>query len=215
VTLTSPTPINNIVVSVETGAATLSGTNRPAVVADGFFLIRLAQPVTSVDLTIVLPVQVASQRFTLEYSGSLNNGPFGSYRAQTVQVTTVGTGDVQISVTWNSNADVDLHVVEPNGTEIYWGNERSSTGGELDLDSNAACSGDNVRAENIRWPSGRAPSGTYIVRVDYWDACGASSTSYTVRVINGNSTQTFSGSFTGSGDQGGAGSGREITRFTR
>jgi hypothetical protein len=214
VTLTSASPVDTIVVSVETGTAGAS-TNRSMVVADSYYLLRLPSPQTTINLTVVLPVQVASQRFTLEYAVGLGNGPIGSYRQQVVQVTTVGTGDVQISVTWNSDADVDLHVVEPNGTEIYYASPRSSTGGELDLDSNAGCSGDNTRAENIRWPSGRAPTGQYIVRVDYWSACGASSTSYVVRVINGSSSQTFTGTFTGSGDQGGAGSGREIVRFTR
>ena len=145
----------------------------------------------------------------------LGNGPLGAYRQQVVQVTTVGTGDVQISVTWNSAADVDLHLVEPNGTEIYYGNQRSPAGGELDLDSNAACGSDGPRAENIRYPSGRAPAGQYIVRLDYYDSCGAGSTNYVVRVINGASSQTFTGTFTGGGDFGGAGSGREIVRFSR
>jgi uncharacterized protein YfaP (DUF2135 family) len=130
-------------------------------------------------------------------------------------VTTVGTGDVQISVTWNSAADVDLHVVEPNGNEIYYGSSRSSTGGELDLDSNASCGSDGPRAENIRWPTGRAPTGTYTVRVDYWSNCGAGSTDYVVRVINGSTSQTFTGTFTGPGDGGAAGAGRAITTFTR
>ena len=185
------------------------------VVADSFYLIRLPSPQTTIVLTIVLPAQVASPRFTLEYSAALGTGQFGAYRQQTVQVTTVGTGDVQISVTWNSAADVDLHVVEPNGTEIYYGAPRSSTGGELDLDSNAGCGSDSPRAENIRWPAGRAPTGRYTVRVDHWSNCGASSTNYTVRVISGTSSQTFTGTFTGSGDAGGAGSGVTITSFTR
>ena len=214
VTLTSASPVDTIVVSVETGTAGAS-TNRSMVVADSFYLLRLPSPQTQINLTIVLPVQVASQRFTLEYSAGLGNGPLGAYRQQVVQVTTVGTGDVQISVTWNSAADVDLHLVEPNGTEIYYGNQRSPAGGELDLDSNAACGSDGPRAENIRYPSGRAPAGQYIVRLDYYDSCGAGSTNYVVRVINGASSQTFTGTFTGGGDFGGAGSGREIVRFSR
>jgi len=214
ITLTSPTPVDSIVVSVETGASS-STTNSAMVVADSYYLLRLPSPQTTIVLTIVLPVQVARQAFTLEYSAALGTGAFGAYRQQAVQVTTVGTGDVQISVTWNSAADVDLHLVEPNGNEIYYGNPRSSTGGELDLDSNAGCGSDGPRAENIRFPSGRAPTGTYIVRVDHWSSCNASSTNYVVRVTNGTSGQTFTGTFTGGGDFGGAGSGITITTFTR
>ena len=214
IALSSATPFDTVVVSVETGTAGAS-TNRSMVVADSYYLLRLPAATTSTTLTVTLPVQVSSQRFTLEYSASLGNGPFGAYRQQTVQVTTVGTGDVQISVSWNSAADVDLHVIEPNGTEIFYLNPRSSTGGELDLDSNSDCDSDDSRAENIRWPSGLAPRGTYVVRLDYYRNCGASSTDYVVRVVNGSSSQTFTGNFTGSGDQGSAGSGRTITTFTR
>lgn len=123
------------------------------------------------------------------------------------------TSDVQVSVSWDAPTDVDLHVVEPSGNEIYYGNATSATGGQLDVDSNPACSIDGRQIENIRWASG-APVGTYTVRVDYWDSCGVAQTNYLVTVKNGGSTQTFSGSFTGDGDRGGSGSGRTITTFT-
>jgi Fibronectin type III domain len=121
-------------------------------------------------------------------------------------------GDVQVSVSWDAPSDVDLHVVEPNGTDIYYGNPSSATGGQLDVDSNAACSIDGRQIENVRW-AGQAPSGTFTVRVDYWDSCGVPLTNYLVTVRNGPSTQVFRGAFTGEGDFGGAGSGRLITTF--
>jgi hypothetical protein len=122
------------------------------------------------------------------------------------------SGDVQVSVSWDAPTDVDLHVVEPSGTEIYYGNRTSATGGQLDVDSNPACSIDGRQIENIRWPSG-APGGTYTVRVDYWDNCGVARTNFLVTVKNGPSTQTFAGFFTGPGDNGGFGDGRLITTF--
>jgi hypothetical protein len=124
------------------------------------------------------------------------------------------TSDVQVSVSWDAPSDVDLHVVDPSGTDIYYGNQTSPTGGQLDVDSNAACSIDGKQVENIRWP-GAAPGGVYIVRVDYWDSCGVGATNYLVTVKNGGATQTFAGNFTGGGDQGSAGSGRTITTFIR
>jgi hypothetical protein len=211
ITLSSSTAFNSLVVSVETGTAGASS-NRSMVVTDSYYLLQFPAT-TSVTITVVLP-QTVSQRFTLQYAAGLN-GQFGAYRDQPVQVPTVGTGDLQISVTWNTAADVDLHVIEPNQTEIYYANTRSATGGSLDLDANAACSTSAVTAENITWPSGRAPSGTYVVKVDYWDSCGAPSTTVTVTVNNGNVRQTFQRTFNGSGDQGGAGSGEVITTFTR
>jgi hypothetical protein len=122
------------------------------------------------------------------------------------------TGDVQVSVSWDAPSDVDLHVIEPSGEEIFYGNTVSSTGGQLDVDSNPACSIDGRQIENIRWGT-RAPGGTYIVRVDYWTNCGVAQTNYLVTVKNGSLTQTFTGTFTGGGDNGFAGAGRTITSF--
>jgi hypothetical protein len=42
--------------------------------------------------------------------------------------------------------------VDAVGEEIYYGDQQAASGGFLDLDSNAACSGDNIRNENITWP---------------------------------------------------------------
>jgi hypothetical protein len=122
------------------------------------------------------------------------------------------TGDVQVSVSWDAPSDVDLHVIDPSGEEVYYGNSVSASGGQLDVDSNAACSIDGRQIENIRWAS-RAPGGTYTVRVDYWSSCAVAQTNFLVTVKNGASTQTFAGNFTGDGDRGAAGSGRTITSF--
>src|SRR5262249_27383185 len=119
-----------------------------------------------------------------------------------VQVVEVGTGAVQVSVSWrDAESDVDLHVVEPSGEEIYYANRDSATGGTLDLDSNAGCGLDAVKNENVTWPNGNAPRGRYIVRVDYWSSCGADATPYVVTVqIRGRPPMTFQGTFDGEGD---------------
>jgi hypothetical protein len=123
------------------------------------------------------------------------------------------TGDVQVSVSWDAPSDIDLHVVDPFGEDIFYGNPVSSSGGQLDVDSNPACAIDGRQIENIRWSS-RAPGGTYTVRVDYWAGCEVARTNYLVTVKNGSATSTYSGFFTGSGDQGGSGSGVFITTFS-
>ena len=105
--------------------------------------------------------------------------------------------------------------VAPGGEEVYYGRRQVPSGGELDLDSNAGCRADGVRNENITWPVGRAPRGRYTVRVDYWSNCSATRTNYTVLVNNGGSVQVVTGSFTGNGDRGGAGSGSTIATFDR
>jgi hypothetical protein len=147
-------------------------------------------------------------------------GTLGSYSSQNVRIIQVGTGDVQVSVSWSDSSDVDLHVVDPSGEEIYYGHKTSASGGNLDLDSNAACSrnSDNTfkSNENIVWPTGGGATGTYTVRLDYWSGCGMSvPTDYVVTVATaGGTPQVFTGSFTGAGDHGGSGSGILITTFT-
>ena len=145
----------------------------------------------------------------------------GKYTSQTVKIINVGNGDVQVSVSWSDTSDVDLHVVDPALEEIYFGHLTSASGGKLDLDSNAACTQDDPQFphksnENIVWPIGQAPHGTFTVRLAYWSACNVSApTDYVVTVATkGGGAQVFTGQFTGSGTGGGAGSGTLITTFT-
>jgi uncharacterized protein YfaP (DUF2135 family) len=112
----------------------------------------------------------------------------------------VGTGDVQVSIAWSGASDVDLHVFDPSGEEIFYDNKQSASGGLLDLDSNAACSIDGRNAENVVWPAAGAPRGTYRVVVDYYDDCGVAKTDWVVTLqVEGAAPRTFSGSFTGIG----------------
>lgn len=83
---------------------------------------------------------------------------------------------------------------------MYWNNPTSPEGGNLDLDSNPACSIDNVNQEIISWPGDAAPDGNYRVFVQYFDDCGIASSAYTVTLnIRGRTTQTLGGTFTGLG----------------
>jgi hypothetical protein len=95
--------------------------------------------------------------------GGLIERPVGSDGAS---LKDVGTGDVQVTLEWASDADLDLHVIEPDGTEIWYEEPGpSSTGGALDVDSNVECVNDGG-VENVYWPASGAPSGTYTVRVE-------------------------------------------------
>jgi len=177
--------------------------------------VELAGPVTNANLLLTFPQKLPIAQFDVFFAAADENGVVGPLTRLTFDVLQVGTGDVQVTLAWDTDADVDLHVIDPNGDEVYWANRMVPSGGELDLDSNAVCSNDGVRNENITWPVGSAPQGTYIVRVDYWSNCEVASTDYTVLVNNGGNVELFSGTFEGSGDGGGAGSGVDITTFER
>jgi len=71
----------------------------------------------------------------------------------------VGNGDLRFTLTWDRPGDVDLHVVTPNGHEIYY-RARDFDGGTLDRDDRTG-----TGPENIYWPRTAQP-GTYLVCVD-------------------------------------------------
>ena len=124
------------------------------------------------------------------------------------------SGAVQVSVSWDTETDVDLHVIEPKldgspggaNEEIYYADKLGPQGGELDLDSNAGCGIDNVNNENVTWSNGEPPAGTYQVMVDYWSACdvwGPDSTHWIVTVKNCGTAQMYEGTFGTGQDNGG------------
>lgn len=149
------------------------------------------------------------------------------------------SGPVQVTLRFPVAEDLDLYVVEPlpdGGTcEIFYGQSNFDAGpppiplpfpippqpkcgakGWLDLDSNAACRIDNVNVENIIYSPGLVPtSGRYVVRVNYYQNCSASSVPYEVEVRANGQTRYFCGSFQSSQASGGAlGAGRVVADFT-
>ena len=83
------------------------------------------------------------------------------------------TGDLVVSLLWQSVVDLDLHVIDPRGEEIYFENPRSLTGGLLEYEANASClTATTEPLESIFWKADTAPSGDYQVIVDYYGTCG-------------------------------------------
>ncbi|MGH9209357.1 MAG: hypothetical protein ACRD2C_01600 [Acidimicrobiales bacterium] len=92
----------------------------------------------------------------------------------------LGTGDVQITLRWESDADLDLHVTEPDGTEIWFGDTGpTATGGQLDVDSNIGCENDGS-VENVFWAEGDMPLGEYQVEIVGYTVDGCGGGDYTV-----------------------------------
>ena len=87
-----------------------------------------------------------------------------------------GYGDVQITLTWDNGADLDLWVIDPNNEEIYWNNKNVASGGTLDVDDV-----NGHGPENIFWPQDEAPDGTYKIYVHHYPSSPAVS-NYTVLI---------------------------------
>lgn len=106
----------------------------------------------------------------------------------------LGTGDVQATLTWNTIDDLDLHILDPNGEEIFFENDRSMSGGKLDVDSNAGCTRNitQLPVENIFWPEKGAPDGQYVVTVVYYQRCSTEeSIPFHVRILVDGKGQEF------------------------
>jgi len=213
VTLQAASPFSTVYMFI--GGKTLGVAGEGAGGVGGFYELHPASAETADTLLLTFPQTIPLSEFNLQFAVASPSGAVGPYTGLTASAIVVGTGDVQVTLSWDGDSDVDLHVIDPAGEEVFYAHPQSASGGVLDLDSNAGCVLDHKRNENITWPVGRAPRGRYTVRVDYWDACGVGQTTYTVRINNGGSGQIFTGSFTGPGDQGGSGSGRTITTFER
>jgi hypothetical protein len=62
------------------------------------------------------------------------------------------TGDLRFSLAWYSRNDLDLHVIEPDGNQIYFSKSRSAkTKGKLDVDNTSGGTKDKPAVENITW----------------------------------------------------------------
>ena len=103
----------------------------------------------------------------------------------------IADGALRVSLSWTVTADFDLHVMTPDGTEIFFGNA-SGAGGYLDVDD---CVGDSCRSEgthveNIVFED-EASSGDYQIWVINYN--GSSAGDFEVEVVGDSGNQTFSG----------------------
>jgi len=115
-----------------------------------------------------------------------------------------GAGAVTVRLSWSTIDDLDLHVIEPSGEEIFFGSRISSSGGQLDVDSNAVCSTPTTSpVENVFWPASGAPRGNYSVRVHVWSDCdNIPPVEFRLRVMSdGSVVYDSSGVLEGDGDE--------------
>ena len=121
-------------------------------------------------------------------------------------------GDLVISLDWDTQSDLDLHVqlpsdgVDGGSVNEIWSRKPSGLlpkagtvstvedgkqAGYLDADSNSMCVIDGRRAENVIFPT-TAPPGQYVVRVDTFSLCSEVTARWRLRVFaNGGADPVF------------------------
>jgi len=97
-----------------------------------------------------------------------------------------------ISLSWDTNVDLDLQVMTPDGKLVEPKNPLTadldagsttlpSSAGRIDRDSNGNCAIDNIRYENLVWTN-TSPKGRYGIYVNLFDSCKQASVHFNVQV---------------------------------
>ena len=109
----------------------------------------------------------------------------------------LGTGDIQVTLRWATTDDLDLAVTGADGQRIDWEFPGpSGTGGTLDRDDNSSCvTQTQSPIENIFWPPGQAPNGSYTIEVNLFQRCAFSSEpiDFEIRLLVQGTTDTITG----------------------
>jgi Fibronectin type III domain/Uncharacterized protein conserved in bacteria (DUF2135) len=181
--VTSTTPVDTIVFAADTRVSAASVGNGTMAAAESYYLIRLTSAQTLVELTLTV-----AQSFTGQVAASRGGGPVGLYRAVPL-TSSLGTGALRATLTWDTTADIDLHMIEPNGTHVYFASPTGSTA-TLDFDDTSG-----FGPENIFVASGAAAVGIYQVYINHYG--GASPTTSTITItVNAGTPQVRSMTFT-------------------
>jgi hypothetical protein len=85
----------------------------------------------------------------------------------------LGSRALGITLAWNTNADIDLHVLEPTSAHVFYANRTGPTA-SLDVDDT-----NGLSPENIFVPTGRGVAGVYQVYIDHF---GGSPTTSTITI---------------------------------
>jgi hypothetical protein len=104
-------------------------------------------------------------------------------------------GKLDITLSWNGHADLDLHVKCPGGWLSYKDQERHSCeGGEFEIDRNAGAELVDNPIEHVSW-TGEPPAGDYRVEVQLYDYHDAPQgpVPFTIVITEGGASRTYSG----------------------
>lgn len=109
-----------------------------------------------------------------------------------------GSGDVQVSILWNTIDDIDLHVrlfpslPSRRPVHLAFFERRGPFGGLLDVDRNASPPLTRKPVENIFWPKGKGVPGRYEVYVHHYRAWGGPQPTDVVATVSaGGEQRTF------------------------
>ena len=182
----------------------------------GYYKVPVQSQNNSCDLIVILSQLVKENNFIIKISLEDLNGNISCPYYLPVELKEAHPGKLQISLSFDQHNDLDLHVIEPSGFEIYWHDTLSPNGGKLDLDANSNCVYDSVNNENIYYTE-NIPLGCFKVGViKYMQCIPGVNTNFTVTALyEGELVSLLNGSnpFTGTFPDGPNGNVIEVMKF--
>lgn len=149
-------------------------------------------------MSLIAPVDPTAKnilKWDNNFSWSYNGEVTDSMKQRVSKAGGSVTGHLRCSLGWFNSDDLDIHVVEPDGNEIYFGNSKSHQSlGELDVDMNAGSSTINSvdPVENITWPlKDKIPHGRYKVFVRQFTKRGTSNPGFDAEIEIGGEIRQF------------------------
>ncbi len=188
----------------------------PLAAIDDKEMSLVSAPLTQMDtIPLVADLRFRPNKNPSAGGGDPNDNPgagdgdgFGLARfgegGEMIRGVSVKVGDPQFTLIWNTDGvDLDLHVLEPGGKEIYWEDPKGVKGGELDVDNTKGFGPENVYwlvesdgpgSEKVKGPG---PPGIYKWYVVYWGGFGglAKPTHWQVRVKHDGVVNVYHGKF--------------------
>lgn len=140
----------------------------------------------SLQLPVGIPTNADAGTFCLEFCVYDQQNRVSNIQRVCVDVLRLGTGGLQISLSWGTQSDQDLYVTTPSGEVISY-TSTSAQGGKLDRDDT-----DGYGPENIFWEND-APNGTYSVSVDDYSGTSSANPFYITIHAEG-ASRNYSGS---------------------
>jgi hypothetical protein len=174
---------------------------------------------------------IIAGQYTLVVEAADGQGNFGPPSTDILTAVTgaptvpVPVGQLVVTLTWDNDANLDLHVVDPSGQDLYWGEQSTQppfmfqqvdggSYGTIDYDSNANCVIDGLDQEDAVWKNA-PPSGQYTVRVDAASLCGEPVSYWTVTAtLEGTIVGQAQGVAVDADTRGAHGPGSGVTAFT-
>ena len=93
-------------------------------------------------------------------------------------------GELTFLLEWGTTDDIDLEAREPDGENIYWGNQSSVPSGGLHSgDANKQCNRNMIATEQIRYETPQAGVFTANVYVSFWNSCNAGPVQFALTTI--------------------------------